>query len=282
MPGVPKQGDPLIYKKLGAERASCDEEELLLSAGWGAAFDETAREEYEALFGARPGFETAWKPLLADLSSPRPGDRIRGIELVLKAACQQQPWLRHPRVTEALMESLRGADGETLEKTCQALVPILGHFPDRRVHAACLPLLTHPQPRVRAAAVWSVALAGGAGAWSDVLPLVSDRVAEVRKAALSSLSKACLDLPEEGRARLQSAAIAALDDRVDEVRMAAAILLGSIGDSASLQALAGLKSRRMVWRETVSWAVTEIQKRAASASKPPREESPSRKAKGRK
>ncbi|MBI1752617.1 MAG: HEAT repeat domain-containing protein [Acidobacteria bacterium] len=277
MPRVPNLGDPLIYKRLGVERASSDEAGLLLEAGWGPAFDAAAREAYEVLFAGSPAFETKWGPIHADLTSPHAADRLRGLELILKAACEPQQWLWNPRVTEALLELLRTAEGVALEKAGLALVRILGPFPDRRAHGACLPLLTHPLPRIRASAVWSVGLSGGAGAWSDVLPLISDGIAEVRQAALSSLSNGYSDLPEEGRAQLQSAAIAALKDRVDGVRLAAVAMLGSIGDTASLQALADIKPRRMVWREAVNTAIAEILKRAASTPGSGRERSASRK-----
>ena len=107
----------------------------------------------------------------------------------------------------------------------------------------------HPDPRLRAVAVRSLAVHGGPGVAAALIPVLRDPVPEVRWSAASAL----------GRAADPAAVpplMAVLADEYGEVRRQAALSLGYLGARPARDALLGLASRDPVAavREAAAYA----------------------------
>ena len=99
--------------------------------------------------------------------------------------------------------------------------------------------IDHPDPRLRAVAVRSLAVLGAPDAAVNLLPAIRDPVPEVRWTAAMAL----------GRLRASGAVeplIGLLKDEFDEVRRQAALALGYIGEAEALLPLAQLASNEPV------------------------------------
>jgi HEAT repeat protein len=262
------RGDPLVELILKPVQNSFEEEELLLEAGWAAFSDADAREEYEALFPPSAETNRRIQELTVELASPDEKNRLQASKTLWKAAARREQWLRIPRVTERLIEALRGARGEIEENLASALTIILEHFPDRRAIDAFRPLLATQNSRVRTSAAAGALLSGRENAVPDVLPLSADPIASVRKQSLLWImrSDAFARLTETARRDVQAAAIRALEDRVDDVRLVAINLLGHIGDGDALAALQPIKGRRHVVKSAVAGAIAAIRERTENDS----------------
>jgi HEAT repeat protein len=127
------------------------------------------------------------------------------------------------------------------------------YFADPRAYPAVLPLLKSKRPLTRISALRAAALLGGEKSISHVLPLLKDRVGNVRFAAVFALEDVThlhikpwapdQVLPLGGAAsgrglrQIIEALVPCLRDRNVEVRDRAAGVLGSCGDASVLEEL---------------------------------------------
>jgi len=273
------RGDPLLDLPGRPIRKSLEEEQLVLEAGWGPSADAGAREVYEALFP--PSDETSRRigEIARGLQSSGETTRLRAAEDLEKLASKREQWLDVPPVTGMLIDALAGARGKLEEHLASTLALLLEHFPDGRAYAAFRPLLGSKNAAVRAAAACGALLSAREKAIADVLPLIKDPVARVRQQSLVWIlgSDAFARLSERARHEVQSAAIDALGDRVDNVKLVAINLLREIGDGEARAALQQMKERKQMLKEPIAQALAVIRQRvgtgkgerpAAAAQKP--------------
>jgi HEAT repeat protein len=243
-----------------------EEEQLVLEAGWGPSADADAREEYAALFPPSDETNRRIGEIAAGLQSSDEATRLGAADALGKLASKREQWLDIPPVTGMLIDALPGARGKLEENLASTLALILEHFPDGRSHAAFRPLLGSKNAAVRAAAARGVLLSGRERAIADVLPLLTDSAAQVREQSLLWIlrSETFARLTEATRRDVQSAAIEALGDRVDGVKLVAINVLREIGDEEARAALEQMKERKQLLKSALAQAIAVISQRAGT------------------
>ena len=159
-------------------------------------------------------------PLLALLGRAEPSHRVRS------TACAALGRLGDPRalpIAEGFYERRRMA------------LRGLGYSASRRAAGVLEGAdgLGHPDPRLRALAVRSLAVLDAPGAGARLLPVLRDPVPEVRWTAAMALGRL-------RHAEAVDALVERLDDAFGEVRRQAALALGYIGEPQASLALARL------------------------------------------
>ena len=185
-----------------------------------------AGRDFESLAADAPAVVTALGLQIETLRALVALDAPRGVEAFIDGAAS-------PAVPRDSQTALRIAEG-FYERRRMALHG-LGYSASRRAVGVLEGAdgIRHPDPRLRAVAVRSLAVLNAPGAAARLVPVLRDPVPEVRWTAAMAL----------GRLRHASAAdalIERLDDEFGEVRRQAALALGYIGEPGAGLPLAQL------------------------------------------
>jgi hypothetical protein len=165
----------------------------------------------------------------AKLKSPDPAMRLAGLAWISKSLCAVTRWSDQvwgdPHTMEAHLPLLDDADPDVADLAICNVSFLIQKHSDDRILPAALRLMRSPRPRARCVAARVAMQLAGNRSLEDVLRLFEDPDKGVRAAVIHDVQRECRAWSKEARDRLRTAALAALGDRSDEVRVYAARLL---------------------------------------------------------
>jgi hypothetical protein len=229
--------------------------------------------------GSKPGAKSsrgspAYGPAeaLRNLSDSDPAVRLKAAKWITKTAAlsetsnEVEAWIANAEAMSPIIAALDDPDPKVAEEAVITIGAVSGrYFKDDRAYPSVVRLLQNKRALTRMWAIKAADALRGKRCLEDVLPLVEDKAANVKKQALGVTAVAAegRKLKPGQRERLLEAAKSSLCDKDYGVRSAAASLVGAIGDRSHVADLKkGLKKERLAYmREDFERAIEEIEKR---------------------
>lgn len=168
--------------------------ELLLTQGYVKRLDPEIIEAYPTLIPAQGVLLEKLNGVIAQLNAPDAAAKIEAAESIGKAARAETgivstEWLADPRTTGPLIELLADPDPAVVESAAQTLGNILfRHFRDLRAFDPLARLLEHPNKAIRRSAAHGIGLLNHKDRWKLLLPRLTDKSVDVRRAACQRFS----------------------------------------------------------------------------------------------
>jgi HEAT repeat protein len=216
-------------ERLAASGRRDEARRLLLQEGFMSGAEPAARDAFYRLFPPSPALLAYLEGSVRQLGAPgadvrRKAARAIRVDAMKGYSVRKEEWLGDPRTTAPLIEALKDPDPAVVEEGVGALAEIVArYFADQRALSALMGLLAHQRRNVRFFAVRSLGHLYGEERWTAVLPLLADRVADVRGEAYMAMYRAqglgTLTTPE--RIRLLPVLLSGLDDPDKGVRVRA-------------------------------------------------------------
>jgi hypothetical protein len=209
---------------------------------------------------------------LRNLSDPDPAVRLRAARWITRTAAlgetsnEVEGWIANAAAMSPIIAALDDPDPRVAEEAVITVAEASRkYFKDDRAYPGVVRLLKSKRALTRMWAVEAAHWLRGKRCLDDVLPLVEDKAAKVKKKALgvAAVTGEGRKLKPGRRERLLEAARSSLRDKDYGLRSAAASLLGAIGDRSHLDDLRkGLKKERASYmREDFEQAIEKIEER---------------------
>ncbi len=209
---------------------------------------------------------------LRNLSDPDPAVRLKAARWITKTAAlsetsnEVEAWIANAEAMGPIIAALDDPDPKVAEEAVITVAEVSRkYFKDARAYPGVVRLLQSKRALARMWAIEAAHWLRGKRCLEDVLPLVEDKAANVKKNALGVIAEAARGRKLKGDQceRLLVAARSGIRDTDYGVRSAAASLLGSIGDRSHIDGLrkAMKKERLDYMKEDFEQAIAEIEKR---------------------